>query len=149
MNARLPAALTAALLAPLLCAPLVAAPAHAGTRSTITIDDTRVFAPDNPPGEATTSLAGCAHATSVDVRAKGIGNPVKGVFIGIRDFQCGDGSGFVVRLQATFGAGGSSGTWSVTTSYGDLAGMSGSGRLVGEPVDGGIIDHYTGAITLH
>ena len=150
MHRSLPAVLTAVLVSPLLCAPLLAAaPAQAGTRGTITIDDTRLFAPDNPPGEAVTSLPGCAHATSVDLRAKGLGTPVKGVFIGIRDFRCDGGSGFVVRLQASFGAGGSSGTWSITTSYGDLAGLSGSGRLVGEPVDGGIIDHYTGAITRH
>src|SRR5690349_17945763 len=122
MHRSLPAALTAALLGPLLCAPLLAAPALAGTRGTITIDDTRIFAEGNPPGDATTSLPGCAHATSVDQRAKGLGTPVKGLFIGIRDFQCGNGSGFVVRLQASFGAGGSSGTWSITTSYGDLAG---------------------------
>jgi len=151
MHRSLPPAVAAALLGQLLCAPLllVAAPAQAGTRGTLTIDDTRVFAEDNPPGAATTSLPGCPHATSVDQRAKGLGTPVKGIFIGLRDFQCGDGSGFVVRLQATFGNEGSSGTWSITKSYGDLAGLSGSGRLVGEPVEGGIIDRYSGAITLH
>ena len=54
-----------------------------------------------------------------------------------------------MRLQAAFGNEGSSGTWSITTSYGDRAGMSGSGTLVGEPVAGGIVDHYSGAIALH
>ena len=145
MRRTLPAVLTAAFLTPLL----VAAPADAGQRSPVTFDDTRVFAEDNPPGDATTSLAECATAVTVDRRAKGLELRPRGVFIGIRDFQCGGGTGFVVRLTATFGEGGSFGRWSIVDSYGDLSGLSGSGTLVGEPIDGGIIDHYSGWVTMH
>ena len=140
------AALALALTAPLLLAPA----ADGGTRMPISFDDTRIVSDENLPGDATTSLAGCATAVSVDQRVHAAFPKPHGVFIGIRDFQCGGGDGFVVRLTARFGEGGSSGSWSIVTSYGDLAGMSGSGKLVGEPFgDDGIIDHYTGWVTLH
>lgn len=137
-------ALTVAVAAPLL----VGTPAPAATRTQARFDDTRIFAPDDPPGSATTSLPGCATATTVDQRVQVAETPFKGIFIGIRDFQCGGDSGFVVRLQASFADTGSSGTWSIVDSYGDLAGLSGSGKLVGEPIEGGIIDHYSGWVTL-
>jgi hypothetical protein len=78
-----------------------------------------------------------------------VGTPIKGIFTALRDFQCGGGTGFVVRLRASFANEGSSGTWSIVDAYGDLAGLSGSGKLVGEPVEGGIIDHYNGWVTVH
>ena len=105
--------------------------------------------PRHPPGSATTSLPGCATATTVDQRGQLVGTPIKGIFTALRDFQCGGGTGFVGRLRASFANEGSSGTWSIVEGYGDLAGLSGSGKLVGEPVEGGIIDHYNGWVTVH
>jgi hypothetical protein len=138
-------ALTVAVATPLL----VGTPAPAATRTQARFDDTRIFTPDNPPGSATTSLPGCATATTVDQRGQLVGTPIKGIFTALRDFQCGGGTGFVVRLRASFANEGSSGTWSIVEGYGDLAGLSGSGKLVGEPVEGGIIDHYNGWVTVH
>ena len=132
----------AGLAAPLL----LAAPAHAGTKENIRITDTRTITSDT--GSATTTLAECEHADSVDVRFQVGGGPIKGVFIGIRDFQCDDGGGLVIRLTASFTEAGSSGSWSIMDSYGPLAGISGSGQLIGVPTKkGGIVDYYVGSIT--
>jgi hypothetical protein len=71
-----------------------------------------------------------------------------GVFAGYKVFDCGSENGFVVRLNARFGGSGSVGTWSVIDAWGSLAGMSGTGTLTGDPIDGGIIDSYVGTVTL-
>ena len=78
------------------------------------------------------------------------------MFIGVRDFQCGGGTGFVVRLTANF-SDGSYGSWSIVDAYGALDGMRGSGKIVGtafgggteDPSDDGIDDHYTGSVVMH
>jgi hypothetical protein len=130
---------------------LLAPQALAGTRSTVDFTDVRGFV--DRSSAATTDLPGCATATGVDLRANLAFPPPHGVFIGIRDFQCGDGTGFVVRLTATFTDEGSTGSWSIVDAYGDLAGLQGSGKLVGTPTGTpeapAISDHYTGWITWH
>ncbi|MFC6285476.1 hypothetical protein ACFP3Q_06045 [Nocardioides sp. GCM10027113] len=128
-------------------------PAAAASRVPVEFTDTRLFTSDT--GQVTTSLAECPTATSVDVMARaaftGSGSGFLGVFVGVRDIQCDQGGGFVVRLSARFGQGGSVGSWSVVDSYGSLAGLRGAGSLVGEPLDAGgvagIADHYTGTLT--
>jgi hypothetical protein len=135
------AAVVTALAAPLL----LSAPAGAAMKQTVRIDDTRLITSDT--GSATTSLAECPSAESVDVRFQVGGGPPHGVFVGLRDFQCADG-GLVIRLSAKFGDDGSTGTWSVADSYGNLAGTTGTGTLVGDPIaGGGIVDHYVGTLT--
>ena len=78
--------------------------------------------------------------------------PAPGIFAGYKVFDCGSDSGFVLRLNARFGGGGSVGTWSVVASWGDVAGMRGAGKLTGEPIEGGpvpgIIDTYVGIVVL-
>lgn len=129
------------------------APATAASRTPVEFTDTRLFTSDT--GQVTTSLAECPTATSVDVMARaaftGSGSGFLGVFVGVRDIQCDEGGGFVVRLSARFGEDGSVGSWSVVDSYGPLAGLRGAGSLVGEPFDAGgvpgIADIYTGTLT--
>jgi hypothetical protein len=72
-----------------------------------------------------------------------------GVFAGFKVFLCdGSDSGFVLRLNALFGPGGSTGTWSVVDAWGAPEGIRGAGKLVGDPIEGGgILDQYFGAIT--
>ena len=133
----------------------VASPASAATRDTIDFTDHR----DGFAGSSvvTTDLEQCQTAVAVDLMARFVETrPEHGVFIGVRDFQCGDGSGFVVRLTANVGVGpGSLGSWSIVDSYGALEGMRGSGKLAGTLFDtdgdgepDGIDDHYTGMVTL-
>ena len=97
----------------------------------------------------------CPTAVAIDLRGKfAETRPEHAVFIGVRDFQCGDGSGFVVRLTAHIGVGpGSFGAWSIVDSYGGLAGMQGSGKVAGTFFDSdgddeldGIDDHYSGMV---
>lgn len=133
----------------------LASPASAATRNTIDFTDHR----DGFAGSSsvTTDLELCPTAVAVDLRVKFVETrPEHGVFVGVRDFQCGDGSGFVVRLTANVGVGpGSLGSWSIVDSYGVLEGMRGSGKIVGALFDtdgdgepDGIDDHYTGMVTL-
>jgi hypothetical protein len=64
------------------------------------------------------------------------------------DMTCASGdAGFTIRLTARFGGGGSTGTWTLADAWGDLAGLKGSGSLVGIPTsDTSIDDIYTGTL---
>ena len=134
-------------------ASLAAPTVEAGSRGSIEFTDTRTIG--DTVGSATTSLAGCEEATTVDLRTHiaimhGAPSAVDRVFVGIRDFQCDDDSGFVVRLTAKIPSeGDTSGTWSIVSSYGDLRGLRGTGGLVGTHFPGGVVDHYSGSITAH
>ena len=70
------------------------------------------------------------------------------MFSGDKEFTCaGDLSGFTLRLKARFGEGGSTGSWTVVSGWGDLDGLKGSGSLVGIPVsDVAIDDIFTGSV---
>ena len=74
--------------------------------------------------------------------------------VGYKLFDCGGvgSTGFLVRLNALFTYTGdpSVGTWTIVDAWGALAGMTGSGKLTGIPIDGenGIIDNYIGTVTL-
>jgi hypothetical protein len=70
-----------------------------------------------------------------------------GVFAGFKVFECaGPGDdGFILRQNARFDDTGSTGTWSVVQAWGSVAGMRGSGKLVGELVPGGIEDVFVGS----
>jgi hypothetical protein len=141
-------ALAAALAYPVLMVPA----ADAATRSTIDFTDHRVGLDSS---SVTTDLAECPTAVAVEVMGHVEFTRTHGVFIGVRDIQCGGNTGFVVRLTANFGDGGSFGSWSIIDAYGALEGLRGSGKIVGtgfggeteDPSDDGIDDHYTGWIT--
>jgi hypothetical protein len=52
-----------------------------------------------------------------------------------------------VRLNARFGGGGSTGTWTLVDAWGELAGLKGSGSLVGVSTSETTIDDtYTGTL---
>ena len=94
------------------------------------------------------SLEGCESGTVVNAAdAFATFTPWGGVFIGDKEFTCaGEESGFTLRLQARFGGGGSTGTWTVVEGWGDFAGLKGSGSLVGIPVtEVQIDDVFTGS----
>ncbi len=139
-------ALAAGLSAPLV----MVSTAEGATRATIDFTDHRV----GDFSSVTTSLAECPSAVAVDLKGHVAFTQTHGVFLGVRDIQCDGGTGFVVRLTANFDDG-SFGSWSIIDSYGDLAGIHGSGKIVGtrfgdeteDPSDDGIDDHYTGWIT--
>jgi hypothetical protein len=146
-STRIVSAASAALSGALFATALLAPAAQAGTRMTIEFTDVRTFEGDS---SVTTSLDECPTATTEDHRTHTVFGPRHGVFVGIRDFQCGDGSGFVVRVTARFNDEGSTGSWSIVSAYGSLAGLRGAGSLVGTSTDApGIIDHYTGWVTWH
>jgi len=72
--------------------------------------------------------------------------PWGGSFTGNKEFTCeGGDSGFTIALRARFGGGGSTGSWTVVSGFGEFEGVKGSGSLVGIPIsDVQIDDVYTG-----
>lgn len=126
----------------LVASTAVAAPALAATPVEIVAHTE--FSTEVSAFEST--LNGCETGTVANGAVFVAGTPWGGVFNGTKVFSCADGqSGFAVRLQARFGEGGSTGTWNVVDGWGDLAGIKGSGSLVGVPTASGIDDFYTGS----
>ena len=126
---------------------VAAVPAAAGQRQAITITALTYFATDPDPFTATGLGAACADGTVVDGTAHLEFRRGTFVFAGFKVFTCDEETGFVLRLNARFGDWGSEGTWAVVDAWGDVAGISGAGSLVGGPLDGGITDNYSGTIT--
>jgi hypothetical protein len=110
-------------------APAVAVPSGTSVLITAHTD----FESDVSAFDAT--LDGCESGTVVNAEnATAHFTPWGGVFNGDKEFTCTGGlSGFTLRLKARFGEGGSTGTWSLVDGWGDLAGLKGSGSLVGVP----------------
>ena len=133
----------------LLLAFVVAAPVAAGTRTDVTMTVTTTF-DDFPDEFVATGLPDCEWGLVYTEGAMAQFTRTRGVFSGYKVFACegGEENGFVVRLSARFGESGSIGTWAVVASWGTLAGLSGAGKLSGDPIDGGIIDTYVGTVTL-
>ena len=124
---------------------LFGAPAQAAERFTVEVSDTQNFV--GVPGTFTSNIPGCPTGRSYDVRGMVQFRP--GVFRGTRMFVCDSGIGSVtVNVSARFGEGGSVGTWSVVSGSGAFSDVHGAGRLVGTPLQDGILDHYTGTVTV-
>lgn len=137
---------TSAVLGLLLGA-FAAAPVSAGTRMDVTITATTILSQD--PNGFTSSIPGCA-AGSVYSGGKVVFPRPHGNFVGYKLFDCGNDTGFRVRLNAQFfyDGSGSVGTWAIVDAWGSLAGMSGAGKLTGDAINNGIIDNYFGTVTL-
>ena len=124
-----------------------AIPVAAGTRTDVSITATTTF-DDEPDTFTATGIPGCSSGLVYDGGGRVQFTRALGVFAGFKVFDCGDDSGFVLRLNARFGDTGSTGTWSVVDAWGSVAGMSGSGSLTGVPIENGIADSYVGTVTL-
>src|SRR3990172_11842036 len=121
------------------------APVAAGARQGVAMTVTTTL--DAGPGAFTaTGIPGCTSGSVTDANAVVQFIPSGGIYAGDKVFNCGAGNGFVVRLNAQFGSTGAIGSWSVVSSLGSAAGMSGAGKLTGVPFEGGITDYYVGAV---
>lgn len=130
---------------PLLAAVVLTAPAHAAERFAVELADAQSF--EGGVGTFTSTIPGCPTGSSTTERAMVQLRP--GVFRGTRTFTCDSGIGSVtVNLSARFGEGGSVGTWAVVSGTGAFSGVRGAGRLVGTPLPDGILDTYTGTVTV-
>ena len=72
-------------------------------------------------------------------------------FHGARLLECYDSpNAFVITFNAAthYGSPQDQGGWRVIEGWGDYVGLKGGGNLVGTYVEGGIIDLYTGRVTL-
>jgi hypothetical protein len=124
------------------------APVMAATRTAVHVEVETDFDPADDPFTAT-GIAGCTGGTVATGANTTKFPPPHGVFAGYKVFDCGGGTGFLVRLNASFSyAGGSTGTWSIVDAWGTLAGLQGSGKLVGVSIGPDeILDIYDGVIT--
>lgn len=93
----------------------------------------------------TSTIDGCESGTVV-TNGRVTGGSTFGKFNGFKLFTCSEGGGFVVRLSAKFDDTDSTGTWAVVGSSGAMAGLHGSGTLVGTPTSTGINDVYDGTL---
>lgn len=135
----------------LILAAVAVAPVSAGTRTAVTMTVTTIFGQSSYLFTAT-GLPDCDSGLVYEGGGHLQFTPALGLFAGYKVFDCGgDGNAdFVVRLNARFGPFDPIGTWAVVAGWGDFAGMSGAGRLTGDPFgDGsGVIDNYFGTVTL-
>ena len=138
---------TLSVVVGMLLAVVAVGPVAAGSREAVTMTVTTTF--DEFPDEFTaTGIPDCEWGLVYDAGGHVQFTPALGVIGGYKVFDCEGGgeNGFVVRLNARFGPSGSVGAWAVRDAWGSLAGISGAGRLIGEPLDPGILDNYFGAI---
>ena len=94
------------------------------------------------------NIPGCESGTVVNGVGGAHFTPWGGTFVGTKVFTCADAvSGFSVRLTARFSGGGSTGNWTLAETRGNLAGIKGSGTLVGVPTGNTSIDDiYAGTV---
>jgi hypothetical protein len=126
---------------------LAVAPVAAASRTSVHMEVQTNFDPADDPFTAS-GIPSCSSGT--------VGNGDNtvqftrsfGVFAGYKVFDCGGETGFVVRLNAMFSySGGSVGTWSIVDSWGAVAGLQGSGKLVGiSTSETSILDIYDGTV---
>lgn len=134
-----------AMVVPVALLLVAAAPVAAAPRATVHMEVQTNFDPADDPFTAN-GIDGCSSGTV------GNGyNTVKftrthGEFVGYKVFDCGDGTGFLVRLNASFDySGGSVGSWAIVNAWGAVAGLQGSGKLVGTSTgESSILDVYDG-----
>lgn len=131
----------------LILAAVASGPVSANRRQPVTMTVTTTF-DDNPDAFTATGLPDCSSGLVYDGGAHVQFTPRPGIFAGYKVFDCGNDNGFVVRLNARFGSGGSVGTWAVVDAWGSVAGMWGAGSTTGDPIENGIIDNYWGTVTL-
>src|SRR5829696_3647435 len=124
--------LATSLVAGCILAFIAATPMAAVTMEDVTIVVTTTF-DDQPDTFTAEGLSGCESGLVYDGSARVQFTPRVGVFAGFKEFDCGNDSGFLVRLNARFGEFGSIGTWTVVRSWGSVAGIHGAGTLTGDP----------------
>lgn len=96
----------------------------------------------------TSTITGCESGSVSNGRFQVGGGPGTsfGKFNGFKVFECADGGGFVVRLQAKFNESGSTGTWAIVDGWDGFEDLHGAGTLVGTPTTTGINDLYDGTL---
>jgi hypothetical protein len=138
------------LIAAAIAAFVGVAPAAAATKQAITITATTIFEDQLPDTFVADGLPDCSTGIVENGPAHVEFTRHHGTFTGFKVFSCdGSDTGFVLRLNARFGEGGSIGAWAVVDAWGSLAGMEGAGGLTGDPIEGGgITDNYFGEVVL-
>lgn len=124
----------------------IAAPsASAGNGAAITLD-----ANFTTGVETFTAVGFCPSGTATTSNLSIVGGRGGSTFHLDKTLACADGSGtltiHVDAATANGTAGRDQGGWSVVGGTGDWSGASGGGRLVGDYVPSGVIDHYTGSL---
>ena len=142
---RLSLALLLVMLSMLIAAPSVQA---AASSTTITLDS------NFETGVETFTATGdvlCDSGTAETFGLHVVGGPRTATFHLFKTLTCDDGSGtFTIGVQAKviFGAPTDNGGWWVVGGTDDYATLQGGGSLVGTYYEGGVVDVYSGKVSL-
>lgn len=123
--------------------------ALATTPTPVTIEVISSF--ETGTGTFTTSGAGlCPSGTTSDqIFGTGFQSGLLANFHDLKTFTCADGSGtFTANVQAQliFGSPTDSFTWNILSGTGAYTNLHGSGSGIGEELETGVNDHFTGAV---
>ncbi len=135
------------LAAALVAASLLAPGATAATKGEITLT---VGAFGGPETFVASDGFFCPSGTAFSSNFRFAGGGRAGTFHLDKTFTCDDDSGtLTIHLNAATANGSpqDQGGWKVVGGTGAYAGTKGGGNLVGDYVDGGVIDHYMGVLT--
>lgn len=142
---RIPLVILLVLVSLLLAVPVTMA---AASETTITLDS------NFDAGIETFTATGdvlCESGTAETFGLYIVGGPRTATFHLFKTLTCDDGSGtFTIGVEAKviFGAPTDNGGWWVVDGTDDYSTLEGGGSLLGTYYDGGIIDVYTGIVTL-
>jgi hypothetical protein len=142
---RLSLALLLVMLSMLIAAPSVQA---AASSTTITLDS------NFETGVETITATGdvlCDSGTAETFGLRVVGGPRTATFHLFKTLTCDDGSGtFTIGVEAkvVFGAPTDNGGWWVVGGTDDYATLQGGGNLLGTYYEGGVVDVYTGKVSL-
>ena len=126
----------------------VAAPVYAAGATATTI---RIVGVNGVETFTTTGGVLCPAGTATTQFGHFGGGPVAGSFHGVKTLECANGSGsFRITFNAAtvFGSPQDQGGWRVVDGTGTYETLRGGGNLVGTFIPDGIVDLYTGRVTL-
>jgi hypothetical protein len=134
------------LMAAVVLALGVVAPVAAASRTSVHMEVQTNFDPAADP--FTANIDGCTEGYVSNGDNTTNFTRFHGLYVGYKVFDCGGGTGFLVRLNANFSySGGSTGTWAIVDAWGSLAGLQGSGKQTGISTGpDSILDIYDGSI---
>jgi hypothetical protein len=141
--------LAAALLA--VAALISAGTAGATPSEPVTLSVNTIFVPDSVDKFTSTGDVVCASGEVTTPFAKGAGNSGfhAQILVG-KHFICPDGTfDVLLRVSLDFETGRTEGTWSIVAGSGAYKRLHGGGRISGDPTETGILDEYSGNLSVN
>jgi hypothetical protein len=141
--------LVAALLA--VAALISAGTAGATPSEPVTLSVNTIFVPGSVDKFTSTGGVVCASGEVTTPFAKGAGNSgFHAQILVAKHFICPDGTfDALLRVSLDFETGRTEGTWSIVAGSGAYKRLHGGGRIAGTPTEYGILDEYSGNLSVN